>query len=123
MIDSPAGSSAPLLMRDPDDNWNRVFCRLLLVTSNWFWATKEGILFKTLSAIQDLLSVWVSVLGRRTGGHTQRLFRGRWFFFPTDGTVSQSIAPYRHSLLKLKGRRAFLASWAAGSPRGEGERG
>jgi hypothetical protein len=81
----------------------------LLVTCNWFWATKEGMLFKTLNAILVLLSILVSVLGRRTRGHTQRLSRGRRFFFPPDGTVSKFTYPigtraqiFTHPLSKIE---------------------
>jgi len=48
----PAASSAPLLMRDPDDSWNSVVCRLLLVMVNWFSAAIEAMLFKMVSAIE-----------------------------------------------------------------------
>jgi hypothetical protein len=54
-------------------------------------------LFKMLSDIPRLLSSLVSVLGRRTWGRAKRLDLGRRFFFPTDGTDSQSNDPYRHS--------------------------
>src|SRR5579862_1402942 len=68
-IDMPAGSSAPELILEPDDNWNRVFCKLVLVIANWFCASREGILFKMLNDIRSLLSsLLVSVLGRRTRG-------------------------------------------------------
>src|SRR5581483_9717381 len=44
----PAASSAPLLMRVPEDNWNSVFCKLLLVTPNWFCAASDAGLFRIL---------------------------------------------------------------------------
>src|ERR1019366_3356628 len=114
-IDRPAGSSAPELILDPEDNWNRVFFKLLLVMANWFCATKEGMLFKILNDIRGLLSHWVSVLGRRTGGH----IGVRWFFIPTDGTVSQSNDPYRHRVQKLKGRHSFFRLGNPNAARGK----
>src|SRR5208337_4461471 len=91
-IDKPAGSSAPELILEPEDNWNRVFCKFIFVVANWFCASKEGILFKMLSDIRSLLSLWVSVLGRRTGGlrgsSGSSCQRTEPFF--------QSNDPYRH---------------------------
>jgi hypothetical protein len=43
------------LMREPDDNRKRVFCRLLPVMDSWFWAARDGILFRMLSAMISLL--------------------------------------------------------------------
>ena len=39
---SPAGSSAPLLMREPEDNCSRVELRLLLVMLSWFSAVDSS---------------------------------------------------------------------------------
>src|SRR5207237_7161541 len=50
-IARPAASSAPLLMRDPDDIRNKVRCKLDPVIANWFCAARDGMLFRMLSAI------------------------------------------------------------------------
>jgi hypothetical protein len=47
----PAGSSAPLLMRDPEDSCSSVELRLLLVMFSWFSAASAAMLFKIVSAI------------------------------------------------------------------------
>src|SRR5271165_1599551 len=63
-IARPAASSAPVLMREPDDNWKRAFCRLLLVIVNWFCAASDAVLFRTLSDILDFsLVVWLRHAG------------------------------------------------------------
>jgi hypothetical protein len=50
-IARPAASSAPLLMRDPDESRNSVLCKFEPVIASWFWAARDGILFRMLSAI------------------------------------------------------------------------
>jgi hypothetical protein len=33
-------------MREPDDNWYNVLCKLLFVTDNWFSAERDAMLFR-----------------------------------------------------------------------------
>src|SRR5579864_4185247 len=47
-IARPAASSAPLLIRDPEDNWNSVLCRLLFVIPSSFCAASDAGLFRML---------------------------------------------------------------------------
>src|SRR5271165_4824231 len=54
----PAASSAPELMREPEDNCRSVFCRELCVIFNWFCATRDVMLFKMLSAMERLLEFY-----------------------------------------------------------------
>src|SRR5258708_15808833 len=51
----PAASSAPLLMREPEDSWKRVFCRLVLVMLTWFCAINEEMLLSMLTDMVVLL--------------------------------------------------------------------
>jgi len=39
------------LIRDPEDNWNSVFCKLVLVMPNSFCAARDAGLFRMLSDI------------------------------------------------------------------------
>src|SRR5208283_4801314 len=64
-IARPAGSSAPLLIRDPDDNCSSVEFRLLLVTFSWFSAAKAAMLFRIVNAILKLLLFWFRFFGIR----------------------------------------------------------
>src|SRR5258708_20865896 len=51
----PAASSAPLLMREPEDSWKRGFCRLVLVMLTWFCAISEEMLLIMLTDMLVLL--------------------------------------------------------------------
>src|SRR5207247_9146500 len=48
----PAASSAPVLIRDPEERRNSVFCRLPPVIDRLFCAAKDGMLLRILSAIR-----------------------------------------------------------------------
>src|SRR5438105_677713 len=50
-IARPAASSAPELIREPEERRNKVFCKFWLVIDKLFCATNEGMLFRMLSAI------------------------------------------------------------------------
>ncbi len=49
---SPAASSAPELMREPEDNSYSVFCKFICVIDNWFCAARDGMLFRILIAME-----------------------------------------------------------------------
>src|SRR5947209_19902924 len=67
---SPAASSAPLLMRDPEDSRNSVFCNPALVMLSWLCAAIADALFRMLIDISVLLLVpfgfLLRLLGRRS---------------------------------------------------------
>ena len=75
----PAASSAPLLMRDPEDNRNSVFCSPAWVMLNWLCAAIADALFKILIDISVLLLVplgfLLRLLGRRSGTLLHSLHR------------------------------------------------
>jgi hypothetical protein len=48
---NPAASSAPELIREPEDNCCNVLFRLVSVVDNWFSAVKDAMLFRILNAI------------------------------------------------------------------------
>lgn len=54
-IDRPAGSSAPLFSREPEDSCTNVFCKDELVWLSWFSASSDVMLFRRLIAITILL--------------------------------------------------------------------
>ena len=63
-IERPAGSSAPLLMRDPEDNCSSVVFRALLVRVSSFSAESDGMLFRIPRGIViSFLESWSRLLG------------------------------------------------------------
>src|SRR5581483_4724272 len=64
-IARPAASSAPLLMREPDDIRNSVLCKFDPVIASWFWAAREGMLFRMLKAIVNRSFGWFRLLRNR----------------------------------------------------------
>src|SRR6185437_12295644 len=54
-IARPAASSAPELMREPEDSCCRVLFKDICVRFNWFRADRDEMLFRMLSDIENLL--------------------------------------------------------------------
>jgi hypothetical protein len=39
-------------MREPEDSCSSVFCKLAWVMESWFWAARDGMLFRMLIAMK-----------------------------------------------------------------------
>src|SRR5690348_2643190 len=76
----PAASSAPLLMREPDDNWNRVDCNCAWVLDKAFCAASAGMLCRMLIDMgKTLLSTCGGLLPAPAGDpSTQAGYRRGW---------------------------------------------
>src|SRR5882724_6771907 len=71
-IAKPAASSAPELIREPEERRNKVFCKFWLVIDRLFCATNDGMLLRMLSAMCWLLLNFLKLSVGRPGARSAR---------------------------------------------------
>src|SRR5271165_7627355 len=78
-IARPAASSAPELMREPEDSRSKVVFREAPVIDNWFCAARDVMLFRMLSAMRKLLAFRSRPPASRVAFRCTTARWSRWF--------------------------------------------